>query len=243
MRVRGERTCRDCGATWSYFETATVACPECGSVRSTGQGDRERHTDREATLDLSEPRATAAEGNLDDGLAAAADVCLDYIRRRGFIDAGELRDLDEEYVYAQELRHAATLASSRLELSDEGRSYLLRLIEGNPGHRPSGDRPPGETIPDGLRAARGLAAATAVRDFLDDLRTWQEASSDRPDGRAPIESLADHCRRLRALDGEMPPDQADDLITVARAIGHFCRDRDENALATATSTLESLGQF
>ena len=238
MRVRGERTCRDCGATWSYFETGTVACPECGSLRSTGKGDRERHTDRDATLDLTEPRATVGEGNLGEGLGAAADVCLEYLRRRGFIDAGELRDLDDEYVYAQELRHAATLASSRLELSDDERSYLLRLLEGTPGERPAS-----ETVPDGLRAARALAAATAVRDYLDDLRTWQETLPDRPDGRAPIEPLADHCRRIRALDGEVPPDQANDLITVARAIGDYCRDHDENALATATSTIESLDQF
>lgn len=238
MRVRGERTCRDCGATWSYFETGTIACPECGSVRSAGEGDRERHTDRDATLDLTEPRATAAEGDLEAGLAAAADVCLDYIRRRGFIDAGELRDLDEEYVYAQELRHAATLAPSRLELGDDERSYLLRLLDGKPG-----DRPASATVPDGLRAARGLAAATAVRDYLDDLQIWQETSTGRPDGRAPIEPLADHCKRLRALDGEVPPKKADDLITVARAIGRYCREQDEKALETATSTLESLGQF
>jgi uncharacterized Zn finger protein (UPF0148 family) len=238
MRVRGERTCRDCGATWSYFETGSVTCPECGSVRSTGHGDRERHTDRDATLDLTEPRATAADGDIEAALATAADVCLEYLRRRGFIDAGELRTLDEEYVYAQELRHAATIASSRLELTDDERSYLLRLLESDPD-----TRPPGETVPDGLRAARGLAVATAVRDYIDDLRTWQDESPDRPDERAPIEPLADHRRRIRALDGEVPPDQADDLITAARAVGRYCRDNDENALATATSTLESLGQF
>lgn len=238
MRVRGERTCRDCGANWSYFETGSVACPECGSVRSTGRGDRERHTDRENELDLTATKAAAADGDLDTALDTAADVALEYVRHRGFIDAGDLRDLDEEYLFAQELRHASTIAASRLDLADDERAYLLQLFEAAPPARP-----PAEAVPDGLRAARGLAAATAVRDYLDELRTWLADEREGVSDEVPTASLDDHVTRIRALDGEIPPEAAEELITAARAIGRYCRERDDDALESATSAVESLGEF
>jgi DNA-directed RNA polymerase subunit RPC12/RpoP len=40
MKIRGERECKDCGARWSYYETGSVSCPECGSRRSVGVDDR-----------------------------------------------------------------------------------------------------------------------------------------------------------------------------------------------------------
>ncbi|MXR22522.1 endonuclease Q family protein, partial [Halobacterium bonnevillei] len=61
MDVRGERECKSCGTRWSYFETGSVACPECGSVRSVGVGERSQHTDGNATLDLSDAQRAAAD--------------------------------------------------------------------------------------------------------------------------------------------------------------------------------------
>jgi DNA-directed RNA polymerase subunit RPC12/RpoP len=31
MKIRGERECTDCGTRWSYYDTASVECPQCGS--------------------------------------------------------------------------------------------------------------------------------------------------------------------------------------------------------------------
>jgi uncharacterized Zn finger protein (UPF0148 family) len=233
MRVRGERTCENCGTTWSYFETGAVACPECGSLHSTGRGERTRHTDRSVDLDLDEPRKTAAAGALDDALDEAADRCLAFVRRRGFVDRGTLRDLDEPYVFAQELRHAATL-SSRLQRSDAERAYLLSLFEDAP------TRPPVEAVPDSHRAVRGLAAATAVRDYRDEVRTWLDDEPECPEGRALLESLGDHVKRVRALDGEVDPETADALVDAARAVGRYCRERSDETLEAAREAVDEL---
>src|SRR6056297_1417065 len=57
MEIRGERECKDCGTRWSYYETGSVACPNCESVRSVGvDEERKRHTAGQATLDLTEVR-------------------------------------------------------------------------------------------------------------------------------------------------------------------------------------------
>lgn len=235
MRIRGDRTCRDCGARWSYYETGSVTCPECGSIRSTGDGDRTQHTDRSATLDLRAPRSTAAAEDLETALDEAADVCLEYIRRRGFVDAGSLRDLDESYVHAQELRHAATLAASRLELADVERAYLLELLGGAVG-----DRPSVESVPESFRAARGLAVATAVRDYRDELRRWLDATDERPEARSLLESLAEHEKRVRALDGEVDPEETARLLAGARAVGTYCRSGAGSDLKAARETLAAI---
>ncbi|AKH97877.1 DUF7117 family protein [Halanaeroarchaeum sulfurireducens] len=235
MRVRGERTCRNCGATWSYFETGSIRCPECDSARSTGRGDPTLHTDRSTNLDLSGPRETAAEGNLDDALQDASETCLEYIHDRGFIDGGSLRALDESYVHAQELRHAATLATSRLELSDAEREYLHTLVAADPG-----DRLPAEAVPKQLWAARGLAVATTVREYRDEMRTYRSERDDDPRIRELIEPLREHARRIRALDGEVEPQYADDLLAAARAVGAYCRDSENETLQSARTAVEQL---
>ncbi|MGM0398239.1 MAG: DUF7117 family protein [Halobacteriota archaeon] len=235
MRIRGDRTCQDCGAQWSYYETGSVTCPACGSIRSTGDGERTRHTDRSAALDLRGPRSTAAEGDLETALDEAADACLEYVRKRGFVDGGSLRDLDEAYVHAQELRHAATLSVSRLELSDTERAYLLDLLGGEAGDRPSAD-----SVPETFRTARGLGVATAVRDYRDDLRQFLDAAEDRPAARSLLESVAEHEKRIRALDGQVDPVQTAQLLAATRAVGTYCRTGAESDLEAARETLAGI---
>ena len=235
MRVRGERTCRNCGTTWSYYETGSIRCPECDSVRSTGRGQPTLHTDRSTDLDLSGPRKTAEEGDLEAALRDASETCLEYIRDRGFIDSGTLRDLDETYVHAQELRHAATLATSRLDLSDAEREYLHTLIAGD-----QGDRPPAEAVPKQLRAARGLAVAASVRDYRDEIRTYRSDRDDDSRLREVMEPLREHARRIRALDGEVEPQYAADLLAAARAVGAYCQNDATRTLQSAKTAVERL---
>lgn len=235
MRIRGERTCTDCGTTWSYFETGSVACPECGSVLSTGQGTRTRNTDRPADLDLDEARAMAADGDLEAALQSAAQACLTYVRQRGFVDAGSLRDLDDDYVYAQELRHTAVLAGSYLELDSTEEAYLLGLLDGPPDDRPA----PAE-IPERLRPGRALGVASAVRDYRDDVRSWLEGQPDDADRRELLETLSEHRKRVHALDGDVPPSTADDLLEATRAVGRYCRDGNDASLEAARNAIERL---
>ncbi|MFB6132274.1 MAG: TFIIB-type zinc ribbon-containing protein [Halanaeroarchaeum sp.] len=235
MQIRGERTCTECGTTWSYFETGSVACPQCGSVLSTGRGNRTQHTDRAADLDLGEARARAAEESLEEALSSAAQACLSYVRQKGFVDEGSLRELDDDYVYAQELRHTAVLARSFLELDSSEEAYLLGML-----HGPPDDRPGPAEAPERLRPGRALGVASAVRDYRDDVRAWLEGRTADADGRKRLETLSEHRKRVHALDGEVPPSTAEDLLNAARAVGRYYRNGDDASLDEADRALERL---
>ncbi|WP_010612050.1 DUF7117 family protein, partial [Halococcus hamelinensis] len=66
---------------------------------------------------------------------------------------------------------------------------------------------------------------------------------DHPDSeaRAALDSLEDHVRRVEALDGDVSPDHAERLLGVARDVGTYLREDDENALAAARDRLSRLG--
>ncbi|PSQ39391.1 hypothetical protein BRD13_03000 [Halobacteriales archaeon SW_5_70_135] len=243
MRVRGERECRDCGRQWSYFETGAVECPACGSLRSVGRDERRQHTDAPVDLDLTAARETAAT-DLRAALADARERCRAYVRRRGFVDAGHLRDLDDVYLAAAELAHAADAVDRGLrpEVSDAERIYLLGLLSG----ADAGDRPDVADVPASLRSARGLAVANAVRDYRRELRDWLAARDEDdqarevPAVRGALDRTDGVVDRHRALQGDVPPAESDTLVAAVRDLAHALRDGDENALVTARDRLDGL---
>lgn len=237
MEVRGVRECQACGAQWSYFETGSLECPECGSMRSVGVGDRELHTDRPIELDLSQARAVLASGSVREAADPAGAAALEYIRGRGFINAGELQPLSDTYVAAHEVRHAASELGRTLAVSDEEAYYFGELLEG----AERGDRPDGDAVPASLHAARGLAAAAAVRAYRDALRTWVERESTVEDAATLTGSLGDHVRRIRALDGSVEPAEADRLIRAGQALGNYLRTGDETEVEVCRAALDQLG--
>ncbi|EMA63820.1 DUF7117 family protein [Halorubrum kocurii] len=168
MKVRGERECRACGARWSYYETGSVECPDCGSLRSVGVDDRTAHTDAQTTLDLSAHRARFgdASGTLpDEGVDDLKSDLRAYARKRGFIRGGELLPLDDTYLAARELLEAVDLYDRLRDPTDRDREYLLALLAG----ADAGDRPATDAVPDALREARGMAAVRAVDEYRTDL--------------------------------------------------------------------------
>ena len=168
MKVRGERECRTCGARWSYYETGSVECPDCGSLRSVGVDDRTAHTDAQTTLDLSAHRARFgdASGTLpDEGVDDLKSDLRAYARKRGFIRGGELLPLDDTYLAARELLEAVDLYDRLRDPTDRDREYLLALLAG----ADAGDRPATDAVPDSLREARGMAAVRAVDEYRTDL--------------------------------------------------------------------------
>ena len=237
MDVRGVRECRSCGTQWSYFETGSTSCPECGSMVSVGVGDRHLHTDRPVELDLSTARDRYADGTVRDAADPAQEAALAYIRSRGFIDAGELLPLDETYVAAHEIRHVASELGRTLSVSEAESYYFGQLLEGGP----EGQRPPAADVPQSLHVARGLAAATAVRAYREDLRTWVDREETVAAATSQLESLGSHVRRVRALDGAIDPEDADRLVTAARRLGDFLRDGDEADLEASRAALDALG--
>ncbi|VTT86017.1 hypothetical protein DM2_2055 [Halorubrum sp. DM2] len=180
MKVRGERECQSCGTRWSYYETGSVACPNCGDLRSVGVDARTAHTDATVTLDLSAHRERFGEASETLPRSGVDDLQTDlreYCRRRGFIDGGRLAPLDDTYLAARELLEAVDCFQRLRDPTDADREYLLRLLAG----ADDGERPPADEIPAALREAKGMAAVRAVEayrsdalDFLDELEAGTE---------------------------------------------------------------------
>lgn len=238
MKVRGTRECRDCGTRWSYYETGSVECPECGSLRSVGvEEERRLHTATPVSFDLTRAR-NGLEGG--ESLRRAAELAVDatrgYTRQHGFVDRGELRALEDSYLAAMELRTVADAVGRARSVDDEEELYFLSLLRGaDQGERPD----PGE-VPESLRDSRGLGCADAVREYRADLRAYLD---EHPDGfaRDLLELLGTHVKRVRALDGDVPPAEGERLVEAARDLGRYLREDDEGALSRAEDRLDRLG--
>ncbi|XVH31853.1 DUF7117 family protein [Haloferacaceae archaeon DSL9] len=237
MKIRGLRECDACGTRWSYYRTGSVRCPDCGSLRSVGtDDDRREHTDSPVALDLDSFRGRLSDEPLD---AVAADLKRElraYTRKRGFINAGELRDLDDTYLVARELLHVVDILSRARQPTDEEELYLIDLYEA----AVDGGRPAGSRVPRSLTAARGAAAVDAVEAYRRDLSTWLD---DRPNPpvRRTLETLRDHLRQAHALDGDISLTTAAALVAAARDLGRALRENgDGSALESARSRLAEL---
>lgn len=237
MKIRGTRECQSCETRWSYYETGSVSCPNCGAIRSVGVDEaRQTHTDTPAELDLEPVRQTLASEPLDHVVADLKERLRGYTRKRGFINGGELQPLDDRYLAARELLHAADLAARSQGPSEAEELYTLELL----GGAESGEWPPETDLPESLAAARGLAVADAVAAYRRDLRTWLDDHPD-PDAANTLGSLRDQLKRAEALQGEIPPATAAELVAATREIGDSLRDDDADALASARDRLTRLG--
>lgn len=234
MDVRGERECKACGTRWSYFETGSVECPDCGSVRSVGVGERAQQTDGAANLDLSDARSAAVD-DLRGALDPAVDTCREYVRSRGFVAGGELLDLDDTYLAAQELRRAAVFLGDAMRVGEDETRYLLTLLNG----ADRGERPDPDDVPESLQVARGLAYAAAVNAYRSDLRAHCDDAVPEPE-RGLLERLRDHVKRVKALDGDVAPEDSERLVLAARAIGDSLRG-DDGGVERARTHLDRLG--
>lgn len=234
MKVRGQRECTDCGTQWSYYETGEIECPNCGSLRSRGIDERTEHTSVPMTLDLTAARERADE-DLIEAATEAAEQCREYVRKVGFIHAGELRPLSNTYLAAAELAAVASALDRSLQVTDEEELYLLDLLRG----ADHDDRPAPETVPESLSAARGLAYASAIDDYQDDVRTYLGENPD-PTASGVLQSIGTHVRRIEALDGEVDVDTIERVVRAARDVARYLVEGDEQALTTAHERLDAI---
>lgn len=237
MKVRGTRECQDCGNRWSYYDTGSVECPSCGSMRSVGvDAERQLHTASPADLDLSAVRAVVDEHPLRHIAERAVETTQVYVREHGFVRGGELLPLDDTYLAARELRSVADAVGRARTIDETTERYFLALLQS----ADRADRPDPSAVPDEHRASRGLAAAEAVADYRSDLRAYLEEHPD-PSVSRLLETLAEHVKRVRALEGDVPVAESERLVTVAREVGRYLREGDEAALTTAEDRLSHLG--
>ncbi|WP_248516459.1 DUF7117 family protein [Salinarchaeum laminariae] len=240
MEIRGERECTDCGARWSYYETGAIVCPECSSP-DTVAVDEERavHTDSPTEFDLTPLRSQLDELPREELAESIATTCRDYLRQRGFVRGGELLAIDDTYLAARELAGVADVIRRAHSLTDDEEWYFLELL----GGADEGDRPaPGE-VPESMWPVRGLAYGNAVREYRRDVRQWLDAADDPPGPEyagAVLGTIDEHVRRVRALQGDVPPEQAEALVAAARDLGAYLRAEDPDGLASARARLDGL---
>ncbi len=227
MKLRGERECTDCGTRWSYYETGEITCPSCGSVRSVGVGERAEHTDSPVDLDLGpavdqiddEPLATVAE--------TATDQAKEFLYRAGFVDAGELKPFEKEYLIAAELRRVGATLARSMRITDEEELYFLSLLRGGT----DGSRPSPSEVPQSLQAERGLAVAAAVDAYVSDLRRVRDDTEQAV--AEVLSSVRSRRKRIEALDGDVDPERAEQLVHAVRDLSAYVREDDETALVRA----------
>ena len=232
MKVRGERECQGCGARWSYYETGSVECPDCGSLRSVGVDDRTAHTDAPASLDLSPHRTRFgdASGTLPaEGVDDLKSALREYVRKRGFVRGGELLPLDTTYLAARELLEAVDCYDRLRDPTDADREYLLGLLAG----ADDGDRPATADVPERLREARGMAAARAVTEYRSDLLAFldeldvdggtDDAGGDDTETEADSEPMGDE--EAPAPTVRVAGDDPQSRIAPARELLGRLRDR------------------
>ena len=235
MKIRGERECQSCGARWSYYETGSITCPECGSVRSVGVDERTEHTDNPADLDFASIVDDLDADPIDRVAERAAEECRAYVRQRGFIRGGELRPLDPTFVVAVECQHVASELARSMRVSEDEQLYFLSLVKG----AEEGQRPESDAVPDSLSAARGLATAAVVDAYRRDLTRYLSEHPD-PEARTTMGEFVDHRKRIEALDGSIPPEDAETILEGLRELSTYAASGDESALASARERLDAL---
>ncbi|MFW6017888.1 MAG: DUF7117 family protein [Halapricum sp.] len=235
MKIRGERECQSCGAQWSYYETGSITCPECGSMRSVGVDERTEHTDNPAELDLTSVMDALDTDPIGQVAERAGQQCRAYVRKRGFIRGGELRPLDPTFVTAVECQYVASELARSMRVSEDEQLYFLSLVsDASEGKRPE----PGD-VPDSLSAARGLATATIIDAYRRDLTRYLSEHPD-PEARTTMGRFVDHRKRIEALDGSIPPEDAETILSGLRELSTYATSGDESALASARERLDAL---
>lgn len=232
MEIRGQRECQDCGRQWSYYETGAIECPECGSRFSLGVGDPAEHTTGGVDLDLSE--AIDAVDTVPIRVVAdlAVEAVSEYLRRVGFVNAGELEPLSDETLAAFELRRVGATVGRLMDPSEDEELYFLDLMRGVTAD----ERPPPSTVLDTFAPERGLAASAATEAYVSDLR---RVVSERPTALdRTLSTIATRRKRIEALDGAVDPAETERLVDAVRDVSAFVRTGDETALERARERFE-----
>jgi uncharacterized Zn finger protein (UPF0148 family) len=235
MKIRGQRECKSCGTRWSYYDTGSVACPNCGDLRSVGVDDRTRHTATPTDLDLSAHRNALDDGEIADIADDVQSDCRSYVRERGFIHGGDLLPLDDTFLSANELIHVVDLYARLRDPTDAEQLYVLDLLRG----ADQDERPPADRVPDSLAEGRGLGYAEAVDDYRREVVTWVDDHPD-PTARRTLGTVAEQVKRVEALQGDVSPATAEALVTATREIVRYLVEDDENALVSAQDRLARL---
>ncbi len=193
MDVQGERECLDCGERWSYWDTRTVECPECGSPRSRGVGDGARPEEEFTAEDLDDTDLAATLEN-------AEEAARSYTTKKRFVVAGDLRPPDPVYVMATEVKHLAAEHAVRDEgFTDDEREYAVALVTG----LEEGEPPHPDERPESLDAVHERAVADVVEDYGGEVVKWaRDRDLDDTDVMRDVEDARQVAKQVKATEGE-----------------------------------------
>lgn len=234
MEIRGHRECQACGTRWSYYETGEIKCPDCGSMRSVAVEGPRTHTAGGAELDLTDVLAVVDDEPVRAVADRATDATSEYLHEVGFVDAGELRPLEDTYLAAGELRRVGAAVERSLTVTDGEELYFLQLLEA--AHE--GRRPEPSAVHEPFHAERGLAVAACVHGYLSDLRKVIDAGDS--DLARVCSTITARRKRIEALDGAVDPEDAERLVRATRDLAAFVREGDEAALARASTRFDAV---
>jgi hypothetical protein len=196
-----------------------------------GLDEPTEHTATDTTLDVTAVQANVGEKPLRNLAKQAADLAREYTAKAGFIDAGELQPLDDTVLVAAELRRVGATLGHVMQIADEEELYFLELLRSANG----GDRPDSEAVPETLAPERGLAVTASVDAYLTDFR---RAFPDRERSVTNVlSSVRTHRKRIEALDGDVDPAEAEQLVRTVRDLSDYVREDDETALSRALERL------
>lgn len=233
MELRGTRECQSCGTQWSYYETGELTCPDCGSMRSLGIDEPTEHTAGRAELDLSDIRHDVDSESVQTLANRAGAETRDYLRSVGFVHAGELQPLEGTPLAASELRRVAATLGRVMRLEDDEELYFLELLR----VADQNERPDPSEIPETLYPERGLAVASMLDIYLNDIRRVYEQREQDVD--SILSSVKSRRKRIEALDGDVGPAEAERLVQTVRDLSAYLREDDETALARALERIET----
>jgi uncharacterized Zn finger protein (UPF0148 family) len=236
MELRGTRECQSCGTQWSYYETGDITCPACGSIRSLGVDEPTEHTAGLAELDLSEIRHDVEAESVQALADRASSETREYLGSVGFVHAGELQPLEDTPLAASELRRVAATLGRVMRLRDDEELYFLELLR----VADQNERPDPSEIPETLHPERGLAVASMLDIYLNDVRRVYEQRDTDVD--SILSSVKSRRKRIEALDGDVDPAEAEQLVRTVRDLSAYLREDDETALAHALERIETAAE-
>ena len=114
-----------------------------------------------------------------------------------------------------------------MQIGEEEELYFYELL----GGADSGERPPPEAVPETLRPERGLAVTAGVEAYVRDLRRAVEQRESAVD--SVLSGVTARRKRVEALDGDVDPAEAEELVRTLRDLSAYLREGDETALARA----------
>ena len=91
-----------------------------------------------------------------------------------------------------------------------------------------------------MAPARALAYADAILDYRGEVVTYLRDTGEDAAARGTLGRVADRAKRIRAIDGAVPIQEVETLVTATRAVFAALTEGDKAAVSRANDRLDAL---